>query len=156
METQPALWATCAIAPITLTGKKCFLIFRRNRLCFRWCPLPLVTGHQWQEPRSVFLTLSLQTFVHLDGMPPEPSLLRAEQPQLSPPSTIWQHSSECSPGDCWPPWPPRHIAGLFSIWCPSGHPDPFLQSSFPVSQPPAYTGARARSSAGAGLFNSTS
>jgi len=44
------------------------------------CP---VTGHHWKAPGSVVLAPSLQVFIYIDKIPPEPSLLQAEESQLS-------------------------------------------------------------------------
>ena len=42
-----------------------------------------VTGHHWKVPGSICFTLSLQVFICIDEIRPEPSLLQAEQSQLS-------------------------------------------------------------------------
>jgi len=47
-----------------------------------------VTGHHWKEPGSVCFTPSLQVFIYIDKIPTEPSLLQAEQFQLSQPFLI--------------------------------------------------------------------
>ena len=64
-----------------------------------------ITGHHWQEPGSVLFALSLQVFRHIDEiLLPEPSLLQAEESQLSqhflimsdvpvPSSSLWPFPS---------------------------------------------------------------
>ena len=63
---------------VTCTAQRCFLIFRRN------ISSP-GTGHYWKEPGSDFFAPSLQEFVYIDGIFPEPPLLWAEQSQHSQP-----------------------------------------------------------------------
>ena len=68
----------------TLAGKKCFLMFRGNLLCFSLCPLPLVLALGTAEKSLAWLSLSSPSSVYRHRWdPPEPSLLQAEQSQLS-------------------------------------------------------------------------
>lgn len=59
---------------------------------FQFVPIAsgLVTGHLWKEPGSIPLAPSLQVLMHIDEIPREPSLLQAEQPQLSQPVPVGQ------------------------------------------------------------------
>lgn len=89
---------------VTLTVKKCFLMFR---LCFsisvcsetqsvlQFVPIAScpVTGHHWKEPGSTFFTpfnckeCGIPSGIYtVWSYPPEPSLLHAEQSHLSQPS----------------------------------------------------------------------
>lgn len=52
-----------------------------------FCP---VAGHHLKEPDSVIFTASLQILVHLDEIPPDPSLLWAKQSQISKPFLLWE------------------------------------------------------------------
>jgi len=47
-----------------------------------------VTGHAWKESRSVFFAPFHQIFIHIDEIPPEPSLLQVEQFQFFQPRLI--------------------------------------------------------------------
>ena len=44
-----------------------------------------VTGHHCKEPSSILFAPSLQVLICIDKIPPEPSLLQAEQSELSIP-----------------------------------------------------------------------
>jgi len=72
---------------VTLTMKKCFLVFRWNCLYISLCPLPLVlalgTTGKSLAPSSSFHPF--RYFYTLRRSPFEPSLLQAEQSQLSQP-----------------------------------------------------------------------
>ena len=48
-----------------------------------------VTGHHWKEPGSVLFASSLQVFIHIDEIPPEPSLFQTDQSHLSQPFVTW-------------------------------------------------------------------
>lgn len=66
---------------------KCFLMFRWTIPCFNWLPSPLVFSLGTNEKSlslSSFAT-SLQAFVHIDEILPEPFLLQAAQFLLSLP-----------------------------------------------------------------------
>jgi len=58
---------------------------QRNPPVFHFVPTTScpVTGHHWKAPGSVVLAPSLQVFIYIDKIPPEPSLLQAEESQLS-------------------------------------------------------------------------
>jgi len=70
---------------VTLTVKKCFLMFRGNLLCFSLCPLPLVlslgTTKKSLDPSLHPPFRYWSTLIRS----PEPSLLQAEQPKISEP-----------------------------------------------------------------------
>ena len=76
----------CSVTPAV---KECFPIFRWNLLCFTLCPLPLVlslgtTERAWLHP---FRT-SVQVFIYINKILPQPSLLWAKQLWLLPFSHI--------------------------------------------------------------------
>ena len=52
---------------------------------FQFVPIAFgpVTGHQWKEPGSVLFSPSLQVFIYIDDISPEPSLLQPECSQIS-------------------------------------------------------------------------
>lgn len=67
----------------TLTVKKCLLMFGGSLLRFVvLIASGLVTGHRWEEPDSILFAPFV--FVDIKTTPLEPSLLWAEQSQLSP------------------------------------------------------------------------
>jgi len=70
----------------------------------------LVTGHHWKEPGSGFFAPSLQLFMDIYKILPEPSLLQAEQPQFPQPFLIGRGVPVPSPS-LWP------FAGLSPV-CP--------------------------------------
>lgn len=53
----------------TLMVRQCFLMVRQNLLCLNLCPLPLVTGHHWEDPGSVVFTPFLQVFLNIAKTP---------------------------------------------------------------------------------------
>jgi len=68
---------------VTLSGKKFFLMFRQNFLCFSLCPLPL--SCRWaplKEFGPILLTPTLQIFVSIYKVLSQPSLIQAKQAQL--------------------------------------------------------------------------
>jgi len=81
METPPPLRETCASAH----RKKVFPDVQWEPPVFVFVPTASgpVTGHHWKEPGSVLFTSSVQVFAYIEKIPPEPSLLPAEQSQLS-------------------------------------------------------------------------
>lgn len=67
------------------TVKNCFLRFRQTLLYSSLCPLPLVLslGATEKKPDLASLrNLLLLVLVYIDKIPPEPSLIQAEQSQL--------------------------------------------------------------------------
>jgi len=60
---------------------------QREPSVFQFVPIASgpVTAHRGKEPGSVFFAPSLQVFVQIKKIPPEPSLPQAEQSQLSQP-----------------------------------------------------------------------
>jgi len=65
---------------VTLRGKKFFLMFRRNFLCFSLCLLPLVLSLGTTEKSGpILLTLTFQIFISISKVPSQPSLLQAKQ-----------------------------------------------------------------------------
>ena len=50
----------------------------------------LVSGHDWEEPGSVVFISPHGAFLHTGKIAPEPSLLQAQQPQLSQLFLMWE------------------------------------------------------------------
>ncbi|KAK4830703.1 hypothetical protein QYF61_012872 [Mycteria americana] len=71
-------------------SKKVFPDVHRQPPVFQFVPIAScpVTGHHQIQPGSVFSTPSLQVFIYIDKMSPQPSLLQAQQSQLSQPFLI--------------------------------------------------------------------
>uniref|UniRef100_A0A8C4P7D6 Vacuolar protein sorting-associated protein 13B-like n=1 Tax=Dromaius novaehollandiae TaxID=8790 RepID=A0A8C4P7D6_DRONO len=90
LQTLQPLKTTCASGSTTLTVKKGFPVFRQSFLCFSLCPLPLVLslGTIEKSLASSFDTPPADIYTHGSGLSPEPSLLQAEQSQLSQPLLI--------------------------------------------------------------------
>jgi len=74
-ETATLLGNLCQCS-VTLTVRKCLLIFRGNFLCFSLWPLPLILA--LDTAVSVFFVSSLQVFTNINKIHPEPSLLQAK------------------------------------------------------------------------------
>jgi len=71
---------------VTLRGKKFFLMFRWNFLCFNLCPLPLVLLLGTTEKSGpILLTPTLKIFIGIYKIPSQSPLLQAEQAQPSQP-----------------------------------------------------------------------
>lgn len=81
------------------------------------CPHFLLTclRHSWEEPGSLFLCPAYQVFLHIYETTPEPSLLQAEESQLSQPLLIWEmlHSPQ---HHCWPVLELLHKSVSHSYW----------------------------------------
>lgn len=58
--------------------------FFMSKLHYLYAHCPL-SGHHWEESAFVFFTFSCQIWIHVDKILPDPSLLKAEQSQLSQP-----------------------------------------------------------------------
>jgi len=73
---------------VTVTGKKCFLMFRGNVLCFSLCSLPLVLSLDTsrKEPGSTLFALAVQVFMCIDEICPEPPLDHLHGPLLT---SLW-------------------------------------------------------------------
>lgn len=70
---------------VTLTVKKCFLMFRWN-LQFESIASCLVTGHYWQEACSIcFTPPSFQVLFHIDEIPPGLLIFQAKVSCFSQP-----------------------------------------------------------------------
>lgn len=65
-------------------------MFRWNFVFLNLHPLPLITGHQWEEPGTVFFKLSLQIFIYIGKIPPEPAFLQVKQSQVSQILLLWE------------------------------------------------------------------
>lgn len=79
---------------VTCTVKKCCLVFIRNLLCSALCPRPLVMplGTTEKSLASSSLHLpSLQAFINIDKIPPEPPLIQAENVTIQ---TLWIWGNE--------------------------------------------------------------
>ena len=74
---------------VILRGKKFFLMFRWNFLCFSLCPLPLVLSlGSTEKSLAPSSWLTLQIFISIYKVPSQPSLLQAEQAQLPQPFLV--------------------------------------------------------------------
>ena len=78
-DSTTSLGSLCQCS-VTLRGKKFFLIFRRNFLCFQFVPIAPcpVTGHHWKEFGPILLTPTLEIFISIYKVPSQPSLLQGE------------------------------------------------------------------------------
>lgn len=87
---------------VTLTVKKHLLIFQRQRPVFQFEPSTSgsVAGHHWPEPGFILCAPSLQVFIYIDEIPPEPSLLKAEHSHLPQPFPVGEMLQF-----------PRHLSG---------------------------------------------
>lgn len=61
-------------------------------------------------------------------------LTRMGRGEGSPPSPGWQGCAWCSPGGCWPFWPPGHTAASCSAWSTCSA--LFYQAAFQLVRPP--------------------
>ena len=93
---------------VTLTLKKCFLMFRGNLLCFSLCPLPLVLalGSHQKEPGSVLFSPSFQVFMYIDKIPLTLPFSMLNRSSFTPP-----HRRD-APAPSWLLWP---CAGLSPV-----------------------------------------
>ena len=90
-DSTTALGKLCQCL-VTPAVKKWFLMFRGNLPCFSWCPLPLVLalGTTKRSLAPTPLHPPLRYLYTLIRSAPEPSLLQAQQSQLSQPFLICQ------------------------------------------------------------------
>jgi len=52
-----------------------------------------VTGHHWKQPGCILFAPSFRVFIYADEIPPDPSLLQAEQSLLPQPFLIQERCS---------------------------------------------------------------
>lgn len=87
MESPLFLWATCASVPSPSKFKRCPGVQMKVPL-FQFVPIASssAAAHCWKKPDSVLFVLSLQVFIYIGKMSPEPGLPQSHH--LDKPVTI--------------------------------------------------------------------
>lgn len=94
-EDPSASLGTPCLYSVTLTVKKCFLMFRWN-LLFESIASCFVIGHYWKVPGSICSTPpSFQILFHIDEIPPSLLVFQAEESCFSLPLLLEETVLSC-------------------------------------------------------------